>query len=390
MEDAQLLNHYKVAESAFLTDLQVSSQSAATYGKYEMVLHEFENWLHTQEQSRCEIEPTMILAWKQATAKRGVSVNTIAHYLTILRGFFRWATENGFYKIQPVLPSAFPQTKEIKHDVLTLDEIKTLLCGNLPLRIHKSVAARNRAIVIFLIATGLRVSELINLKIFDLDFEKQQVYVSHGKGSKTRYAPFPLYAQIYVRDYLRHKTGKSDYVFTVPDESRPMFAKAEAVTMQESTGEQQLTRDAVTVLVKRYVYAVTGHKGIGAHDLRHAAASLWDHYGASLRDVQKALGHSNVTTTEHIYVDILNKSAAAQEISALFPDPFSGKTPKAPAQPATSSIPHASTTGQEVDAISSFANPKKTNVIPNEKSISLHWLNKGTQQKQLTIADFGV
>lgn len=333
-----LYERFNAAKSAFLTDLQISSQSAATYEKYEMVLREFATWLFSNdaEQSRNEnggeIEPTTILAWKQATAKRGVSVNTVAHYLTILRGFFRWATENGYYKSQPVLASAFPRTKEIQHDILTLDEIKLLLRGDLPPRIRKSVARRNRAIVIFLIASGLRVSELINLKISDLNFEKQRVYVSHGKGSKARYAPFPTYAQVYVREYLQNRAGKSEYVFTIPDESRPAFTKpdvAKPQRIEQEAAEQPLTRDAVTALVKRYVFAVTGHNGIGAHDLRHAAASLWDHYGASMRAVQKALGHSNVQTTERVYVDILNKPKAAQEISALFPDPFSGETEKA-------------------------------------------------------------
>lgn len=383
MEKSRLITYYETAESAFLADLRVSSKSTATYEKYSFVLRLFDEWMTanlatTSSETQSEvITPIIITQWKQALAQRGVKVNTIFNYLTVLRAFFKWAVENKFYTEQPVLKSSFPKQEEIKHDVLTLNEIKVILSGKIPHHTPHDLAIRNRAIVIFLMETGLRVSELINLKIKDLDYSGHSVYVDHGKGNKSRRAPFPAHSRFLVSEYLKTcKVKNSEYVFTYID--------------KKSGKAKQFNRNGVSEMVKGYIERLTGHKNISAHDLRHAAASIWDDKGAPLRTVQKALGHSNVTTTERIYVDILNKSAAAQEISALFPDPFSGKMPKAPTQPAMSSISHSSTTGQEVDAISSFANPKNTNVIPNEKSISLHWLNKGTQQKQLTIADFGV
>lgn len=250
----------------------------------------------------------MITEWKQALSLRGVKVNTFFDYLTVMRAFFKWAVENKFFSEQPILESAFPKHEEIKHDVLTKEEIELILSCKIPPLTPHNVAFRNRAIVIFLIETGLRVTELVNLKVKDLNYDKYSVYVDHGKGNKSRFAPFPELSQRLVSDYLKRRgISKSEYVFTYTD---------------RATGaEKQFDRDGITAMVKGYVERLTGHKNIGAHDLRHAAASLWDDMGAPIRTVQKALGHANVKTTEHIYVDILNKPKAAQEISMLLARP---------------------------------------------------------------------
>ena len=305
-----LYKKFTKAKAAFLADLQVSSKSKNTHEKYSYVLKMFDEWLAQRElvetnTEQTEVTPMMITEWKQALAGRGVKTNTIFNYLTVMRSFFRWAIANRLFTEQPILESAFPQQEEIKHDVLTLDEIKKVLSCKIPPYTPRNVAFRDRAIVIILIESGLRVSELINLKKADLDYAQGSVTVKNGKGNKARFAPFPETSRRLVADYLsRRGAGKSEYVFTITDEA--------------SGEERQMNRNTVTEMVKGYIERLTGHKGIGAHDLRHAAASFWDEIGAPIRAVQKALGHSNVQTTERVYVDILNKPKAAQEISQLF------------------------------------------------------------------------
>lgn len=309
--------HYEQASTAFLADLKVSSKSAATYNQYAQVLGEFGEWLSaraaTSEQNdtaETQLMPLVISEYKQSLATRGIKTNTILHYLIELRSFFKWAVENGLYTEQPVTKSLLPSIEQIKHDIPTIAEITLLLSGKQPRYARHNTAQRNKAIIILFIQSGIRVSELCNLRIKDLDFENGTVDINNGKGNKARSAPMPPLAQQAIKEYLdkrrrEHKPAlsalpSSAYVFVGDDENKP------------------LTRQGITKLVSGYVERLTGHKSISAHDLRHAAASIWDDRGASLRDVQKALGHSSIETTEKIYVQILNKKKAAERISKIF------------------------------------------------------------------------
>lgn len=304
--------HYRQAIAAFLADLKVSSKSTATYNQYAQVLGEFGDWLNGHTDNRIgdatEITPLMISEYKQALFARGVKNNTALHYLTMLRAFFKWAIDNKLYAEQPVTKSLLPNAEQIKHDIPTIDEIALLLSGKRPRYARHNTMQRNRAIVTLFIQSGLRVSELCNLRIKDLDFEHNIVYVDHGKGDKSRYAPFPSTAQKNVQEYIIHRKI----------ELKPRILPQDAFLFIGDDEHKPLTRQAVTKLVRGYVARLTGHKGIGAHDLRHAAASIWDNRGANIRDVQKALGHSKVETTERVYVQILNKSKAAEQISKIF------------------------------------------------------------------------
>lgn len=302
-------NIYQSAVDAYLKDIKISFKSVATAKQYSFVLNLFGEWIKEQDEN-AEITPLIITRWKQAISERNVKTNTISHYLRVLHSFFSWTVEQKIYSENPVIKSAFPKPEEIEHDVLTKNEIKQLLQGKIIPHTPRTLAPRNRAIIFLFIESGLRVSELINLKISDLDFESGKIWVDHGKGNKSRFVPFPERSQYAVREYLeqrtkneRHPGAPSDFLF---------------VAKNNRTGKwEQFTRQGVTKLVELHVRRVTGHTGITAHDLRHAAASLWDDMGISMRTIQKALGHSNIGTTERIYVEILNKSKAAEEISDI-------------------------------------------------------------------------
>lgn len=309
--NSSVSEHYSKASTAYLADLKVSSKSVATYNQYTQVLTEFGEWLNGHTDNRTdgatEITPLIVSEYKQALFARGVKNNTVLHYLTMLRAFFKWAIDNKLYAEQPVTKSLLPSAEQIKHDIPTIEEIDLLLSGKQPRYARHSTIQRNRAIVTLFIQSGLRVSELCNLRIRDLDFENENVYVDHGKGDKSRYAPFPSIAQRNVQEYIIHRRI----------ELKPRALSQDAFLFVGDDGDKPLTRQAITKLVNGYVARLTGHKGIGAHDLRHAAASVWDNRGASIRDVQKALGHSNVQTTERIYIQVLNRSRAASTISKL-------------------------------------------------------------------------
>lgn len=297
---------YKIAEQSFLADLKASSKSAATYDKYELVLRNFGEWLKTNaSEEQQEVSPIMISKWKQSLFENGNKQNTIAHYLTVLRSFFKWSVTNGLLSEQPIEQSIFPVHEEIKHDIPTLEEIESLLSGIVPKGTKKNKALKDVAIITLLIESGIRVSELCNLRVQDMDFEKKLLRIHNGKGAKDRCTPFPSKSRERIKAYM-DDCMKSNNLSAFP--SVYVFYK-------ETDFSKPTTRQAVLQLVKGYVQRLTGHKNIGAHDLRHAAASLWDNKGVSMRLVQKVLGHSCVQTTEKVYVQILDKEKAAMEVS---------------------------------------------------------------------------
>ena len=303
-----MLSTFRTAREAYLADLRIS-KSQKTYEQYELVLRKFGEWLEqtTAEQPQEQITPLTITAWKQAVAERGVKQNTIIHYLMILKLFFRWAIANRFYSEQPVENEVFPQEEEIKHDIPTLDEIQLLLSGKIPPRTPH--ALRNLAIVTLFIESGLRVSELCALTVGNVDFENCMIAIQNGKGSKARFVPLLPRSTKRIRDYLDEREKTYGKAAVAP--SMPLFCG--------NTEElQPLNRNTVSEFVKGYVERLTGHKGIGAHDLRHAAASWWDKNNVSIRTVQKTFGQSSVQTTERVYVHIHDKKQTATDIVATF------------------------------------------------------------------------
>lgn len=302
-----LQNKYLRAGQAFIADLKVSSKSKATYEKYSYVVNSFGKYLNGTEQTNYEeVSPTLITGWKQMLAENGAKSNTIAHYLICLRSFFRWTVSQGVFTEQPIKEEMLPVMEEVKHDIPTLEEIELLLSGRLPKHTPRNKACKELAIITLLLESGIRVSELCNLRIRDLDFENNLVHIWNGKGSKERYAPFPERSQRRIKRFLEERRHGFLNEYLTP---------TSFVFPQEEKEDKPISRQGVLKMVESYVERLTGHKGIGAHDLRHAAASVWDERGVKIRDVQKALGHSSVQTTERIYVQILDKKKAAMTIA---------------------------------------------------------------------------
>ena len=129
-------------------------------------------------------------------------------------------------------------------------------------------------------------------------------------------APFPALSREAVKEYLTSGYRPSDapesaYLFGT-------FADENGLSNGDKAQEwHEMGSNALNDVVKRYVKRVTG-KEVHAHTLRHAAASLWDDLGAPMRTIQNGLGHSSVRTTERIYVTVLNKHKAAEDLTAAF------------------------------------------------------------------------
>lgn len=225
----------------------------------------------------------------------GLNANSQARVLCGVRAFYRFLVVDGYIESDPseLLPA--PVVGDYLPEVLSVDEIDAM---EQSIDLSKPEGQRNKAIIETLFACGLRVSELVNLKISDIYADEHFVRVT-GKGSKERLVPISESALkeislwYYDRNALKIKPGEEDYVFL-------------------NRRGAHLTRTMILIMIKRQAAEAGIKKTISPHTLRHSFATALLKGGADLRVIQDMLGHENIKTTE-IYTH-LDTSQLRQEI----------------------------------------------------------------------------
>jgi len=216
----------------------------------------------------------------------GLGARSRARHLVTIRGFYRFMVQEKILKHDPTRLIDLPKSGLKLPDVLSVEEIRLLL--SIP-DTNTPAGSRDAAMIELLYAAGLRVSELINLKLQDVNMEAGFVRV-FGKGSKERVVPIGLFAKEKIDAYLKTarplilKNNTSRYLF-VARAGKPM------------------TRQGFWKLIKRYALKAGFNKKITPHSLRHSFASHLLEGGADLRAVQLMLGHVDISTTQ-IYTHV--------------------------------------------------------------------------------------
>ena len=217
----------------------------------------------------------------------GLSNTSAARYYSSIKGFFSYLFSNKYIKANPVEKVMPPKLSKNLPSVLSLGEIDSIL---LKPDVENKLGLRDRGILEVLYACGLRVSELIGLKISDLFFDEEIIRV-FGKGSKERLVPIGSSAIKWTKEYLT--------------KSRPMLAKktkSENVVFLNNRGSK-LSRMGVWKIVDQYVKEAGIQKEVHPHTFRHSFATHLLEGGADLRAVQEMLGHADISTTQ-IYTHI--------------------------------------------------------------------------------------
>ena len=303
-----LYEKYEQAKDEYLASLKIVTKSSATYDKYAFILGDFGEYVKGNGGDEAEVPPLFVVAWRnEIKERRALSNSSVRHYLTLLHSFFRWTIEHKIFTEQPVGKGDFPKKEAVEYDLLSEQEIEKILSGKIPPDSMSATSVRNRALVILVLTSGVRVSELIALRIGDLDFKRHIIIVRHGKGDKKRFVTLPDVAEQFVGEYLNGRYGangapKTAYLFDyVGDDGKA----------------HQFTRQNITRLVKSYVYRLTGHAGIGTHDLRHSYASYLLTHGVPIQEIQALLGHENYSTTL-IYTSQLCPERVATNLNGIF------------------------------------------------------------------------
>lgn len=303
-----LYEKYEQAREQYLASLKIITKSNATYEKYAFILGDFREYVKVHGGEENEIPPLFIVGWRnEIKNRRNLANSSLRHYLTLLHSFFKWTIEHKIFAEQPIGKSDFPKKESVEYDLLSEQEIEEILSGRIPPDSMSATSVRNRALVILVLTSGIRVSELINLRIGDLDFGKHVITVRHGKGDKKRAVTFPAVAEGFVAEYLNSRYGVN---------GAPKTAFLFDYTSDDGK-QHQYTRQNITQVVKSYVYRLTGHAEIGTHDLRHSYASYMLTHGVPIQEIQSLLGHESYTTTL-IYANQLCPERVATNLNGIF------------------------------------------------------------------------
>lgn len=211
----------------------------------------------------------------------GLQARSQARVVSGIKAFYKFLIYSNELKADPTELLQMPTLPRHLPEVLSVEEIERILAV---IDLSKPEGQRNRAIVETLYGSGLRVSELVNLKLSDIDFDQHFMRVE-GKGSKQRLVPLSEPAEkaiklwLYDRNLLEIKHGQADFVFL-------------------NRRGHKLTRVMIFIITKQLAAEAGIQKTISPHTFRHSFATHLLEGGANLRAIQEMLGHESIITTE--------------------------------------------------------------------------------------------
>ena len=219
-----------------------------------------------------------------------VNARSQSRIISGLKSFFSYLIFEDYRKDSPMELIEAPRLGRKLPDTLSIADIDTLIAA---IDLSKPEGERNRAMIETLYGCGLRVSELVNLKISDLFFEESFIKIT-GKGNKQRFVPISDVTQKYIFLYKNQVRRFQD------------IQKGHEDTLFLNRRGRQLTRAMVFTIIKDLAEKINLNKAISPHTFRHSFATHLLENGADLRAIQMMLGHESITTTE-IYVHLDRK-----------------------------------------------------------------------------------
>lgn len=244
------------------------------------------DFLQANEQNVLDVKLEHLEQFSGTLHEHLISPRSQARILSGLRSFYKYLLLDGYIEADPTELLVSPHVRNHLPDVLSTEEVDLLEAS---IDLSKPEGQRNKAIIEVLFSCGLRVSELVNLKLSDLFIEEKYVRVM-GKGSKERLVPISTKAikelQYWFRDrnLMNIQPGEQDYVFL-------------------NRRGAHLTRTMILIMIKQQAVLAGIKKTISPHTLRHSFATSLLEGGADLRAIQVMLGHEDIGTTE-IYTHI--------------------------------------------------------------------------------------
>ncbi len=285
-ENTRLLDEF--TDALWLED----GLSRNTISSYRADLLKLNKWLVKRQVSGedfIQVTQADLLAFLSSSIMQGTKASTASRALSCMRRFYRYLLRQEKIALDPTLNIDSPNIPRHLPTTLSEAEVEKLLAAP---EIHKPLGLRDRAMLELLYATGLRVSELVNLQLSQV---RQDMGIVHilGKGNKERLVPLGEEALHWLAQYIQQARS----LILGTKRSSKLFVTAQGDAM---------TRQAFWHLIKRYALQASINRPLSPHTLRHAFATHLLNHGADLRVVQLLLGHTDISTTQ-IYTHVASE-----------------------------------------------------------------------------------
>lgn len=246
---------------------------------------------------------TRVTGWEQVTPAviqdyvfhlrdRDYASSTVARKVAAVKSFFEFMRSHGIVGDDPAALLESPKVKKHIPHTISHEDVERLLAA--PKQLATPQALRDSALLETLYATGMRVTELVNLDINDLDLTDGRI-ICGAAGKRRRVAPLDATVQQALRVYMER--GRPSLI--VRTNERALFLNHRG---------QRLTRQGLWLIIKRYVKEVGIREQVTPHTLRHSFATHLLNTGAALREVQRRLGHASLSTTQ-VYRQVAEESS---------------------------------------------------------------------------------
>ncbi len=260
--------------------------SKKTVESYLRELDVFIKYLQDNNLSVDNVNTSEIRVFLRKLKEKGIKERSISSYVTVLRSFYRFLNKDQLVRDNPMLIIETIKVKRAIPEVLTVDEVNTLLNS---INISEPEGLRNKAMLEFIYSTGVRISEACNLELNQLNLDEATVRIN-GKGSKQRI--------VYIGEVgitlLQHYLNDARKVLLKERQSQFVFVGKK---------NEQLSRTYVLSFLKEYAKIAGIEKNVSPHTLRHSFATHLLENNADLVTVKTLLGHENIGTTQ-IYTHV--------------------------------------------------------------------------------------
>jgi len=269
----------------YLIELEIRNYSRNTIKTYHSIITNFYKFLQKEE---VYSEQLVLRAFKRyiryLKREKNVSQNYIYLVTVVVKKFFEFVGIDILQEVKaPKRTKSLPKSlneDEVKNLINALDDYQSV---DTPSPYSESLRLRNKLILALLYSSGLRISELVHLKIDNLDMEERTVRI-RGKGEKDRIVLFDQNTKVMIIEYLQKRSNSSEYLFI-------------------NRSGNHLTPRYVQMMIKEYARIAGIKKKVTPHILRHSFATHLLKNGVDIRAIQQLLGHSNLSTTQ-IYTSV--------------------------------------------------------------------------------------
>lgn len=270
----------------FINNLTYSKPlSKNTVESYSRDLKQFLEYLNNEGLDYKKVKRTNIIAYTIHLQKKGKATSSILRIMATIRAFYKENIKKGIVDVDPTIDIDSPKIEKKFPEILTVDEVETLLA--MPNECDPK-GARDKAMLEVLYATGIRVTELINLNVEDVNVMLNYIKCN---GTKERIVPIGKLATEALSNYLNNYR----HLLLKVEEENALFLNLRG---------ERLTRQGFWKVIKYYADLAEIKKEITPHTLRHSFAAHLIENGADLKSVQQMLGHSDISTTQ-IYADMV-------------------------------------------------------------------------------------